>query len=144
MWKGTGKSENWLNFLNVDYEIFFLSSTFLYLVGQLVRTTHAHTQTYLVNQTDTYTHSLTCSLPNHFIFWRLVGGVNGRESHTHIIPHTTHTVHSDSSGYECTDKVYSLSESPAAPSASDMQKIVMPDLFDMKRWEGNITGGNVW
>lgn len=51
-----------------------------------------------------------------------------------------HTVRLNSPGYECTDKVYS----PAAPSTSDMQKIVMPDLFDMKRWERNITAGNVW
>lgn len=48
-----------------------------------------------------------------------------------------HTAHSYSSGYARTDKVCSLSDSPSAPRTSDTQKIVMPDLFDMKRWEGN-------
>lgn len=65
---------------------------------------------------------------------------------THSLAHsptTAHTVHSNSPGYKCTDKVYSTSDSPVAPSASDMQKIVMPDLFDMRRWEGNIPAGNV-
>ena len=100
----------------------------------------------------TLTHTLTAT--NILCFGHRVDDVIQRESqtnkpinpptHAHRHSHThSHRVHSNSPGYEYTDKVYSLSDSPAAPSASDMQKIVMADLFDMKRWEGNITAGNV-
>lgn len=58
-------------------------------------------------------------------------GVTETDSQT-LNPHTP-TVHSNTTGYVCTDKVYSPSDSSAAPSTSDMRKIVMPDLFDMKR-----------
>lgn len=86
-----------------------------------------------------HTNTLRHSAKLFYIFGTLM--VLSSENHKPINPHPhPHTVHSNSPGSECTDKVYS----PAAPSTSDMQEIVMPDLFDMKRWEGNITAGNVW
>lgn len=57
---------------------------------------------------------------------------NITKTQSHYPDAWTHT-HTHTSGYEWTDKVFSQS----APSTSDMQKIVMPDLFDMKRWDGN-------
>lgn len=87
---------------------------------------------------NTFTHFWPCYTFGTYLI------LSSRETHKLLNPQIdTNTVLSEPWGDDCADKVDSLSDSPAAPSISNKKKIAMPDLFDMKRWEGSITAGNV-